>query len=610
MASTREGSFNVMARRRREAIVAALVVATCCKFLWQPPPRPAPAPRSASKRPTDVDVVAPGPHDFEAVALPATPFAAHDQTWALYDAFASSRDGCATATLVAQFEGDETWRFAVLKDVGLDGWAARRGAARSLNIRRGTRDAAARAFERRGGAPRAVECAFGEQGRPPGPWVPAAALDGAWAKHKSTLVVECAVPPEHRAAACRRGGAVEVRAREAGNDTKRPHPAVPLLLQRPLFADGDAPRLGACAWTRGDAFLERRPSRAVGDRGREPSAARKLAEWLAFHRAAGVGAFRVYDNSAGVHGAGLAGGLDAAAATSPLRPATAPLAARRALEVHPWPEDQALDRAVAAATEGHLTAQSFFGRPSQYAAMNSCHRRMRAAGAAWVLHADVDEYAVPARGDEDLADVVARRGRADGGIVDAYTMPSLFYARCPGEEGAAATLLGAATCAGKATMHRGKLLASADRVHYVWAHYVYLSASPKKKDAVAVLDPGDDARLVHVRAGYDLGDPFAARYGAASAEDRHRYAATVTPRLSGATGVSCDDAPTAPPVAVPKARSMRDRIRNEALLPLTRCDDKAPSWLWCWCRDARAGAVWGPRVAAMLGDVWGAAGVS
>ena len=301
-----------MARRRHEAIVAALVVAACCKFLWQPPPRPAPAPRSASKRPTAVEAVAPGPPDFEAVALPATPFAAHDQTWALYDAFASSRDGCATATLVAQFEGDETWRLAVLKDAGIDGWAAKRAALRAkhkacevciagaLNIRRGTRDAAARAFERRGGAPRAVECAFGERGRPPGPWVPAAALDGAWARHKSTLVVECAVPPEHRAAACRRGGAV----------------------------------------------------------------------------------------------------------------------------------------------------------------------------------------------------------------------------------------------------------------------------------------------------------------------DRDRYAATVTPRLSGATGVSCDDAPTAPPVAVPKARNMRDRIRNEALLPLTRCDDEAPSWLWCWCRDARASAVWGPRVAAMLGDVWGAAGVT
>ena len=72
------------------------------------------------------------------------------------------------------------------------------------------------------------------------------------------------------------------------------------------------------------------------------------------------------------------------------------------LEVIPWPDERFLDARVQAATEGNLTAQTFFGRPSQFAAINSCHRRMLAQSVEWVLHADADEYALPSVPSESL----------------------------------------------------------------------------------------------------------------------------------------------------------------------------------------------------------------
>ena len=139
-----------------------------------------------------------------------------------------------------------------------------------LNVRRATKDAAAASFERLGGVPEALECAFARAGATPTAWVDALPVDRAWGDHKSTLVFECPVPGPLREAACDAGGRVVVAARRTGS-VARAHPPVPLLLQRPVFpaagppslGDDGAVALGACVWTRGDAYIERDVGKAL-----------------------------------------------------------------------------------------------------------------------------------------------------------------------------------------------------------------------------------------------------------------------------------------------------------------------------------------------------------
>ena len=267
---------------------------------------------------------------------------------------------------------------------------------------------------------------------------------------------------------------------------------------------------------------------------------------------------------------------------------------------------------------------------------------MRAAGARWVLHVDVDEFAAPAEGSWPA--LLARLGAS----APAYAMPSVFYAPCPGD--AAGEGLEAATCAGRASarrpsgvkipafamafettfpvavspprryprgqhaaktietglglfelgpqVQRRKVVASAAAVDYVWAHYVFLTNPPGLE--TARLDPLRDARLVHLRRGYAFDDPFVARavmgerHGGASAADAVRFAQEVLPRL-GAGGVACADAPAPPPT--PTWANQRERRRAEREAPLTVCDFETAAWRWCWCRDAGVGEVWGPRLA-------------
>ena len=74
------------------------------------------------------------------------------------------------------------------------------------------------------------------------------------------------------------------------------------------------------------------------------------------------------------------------------------------ITVVPWPslEDDRdecdpgrVEASIIKESNATSTTQSLFGRPAQYAAQNTCHRRLVAAGADWVTHMDVDEFLVP-----------------------------------------------------------------------------------------------------------------------------------------------------------------------------------------------------------------------
>ena len=73
----------------------------------------------------------------------------------------------------------------------------------------------------------------------------------------------------------------------------------------------------------------------------------------------------------------------------------------------------------------------------------------------------------------------------------AYAMPSIFYANCDGRNEGLKSL----TCAGRAVMHRRKIIAHARKARLIHPHGVAIGG-----DAVE-LDPSKDARLVHARRG-------------------------------------------------------------------------------------------------------------
>lgn len=517
----------------------------------------------------------------------ATPLIAdelHDQPFAIYDAFVAARDGCATATVIAQLDGGPARRLSVLRDAGLNRWNDKRRALRQstngceacvagrMRVRPAVREAAAKRLELLGGPPRSLECGFADR------WVAAEPIDREFARRASTLIVECPVPRDLVKEAC--AGHLQIALRAPGR--ARPHPAVPLHVQ-----PSAAPRaLGACLWATGDAFAER--SKRVG--AAASNAVDEVSTWLAAHAVVGIESFLIYDNSRGVHARALTGEIN-----SPLAAVYAPF--RDKLEVVPWPDERFLDDLVKTATEGNLTAQTFFGRSSQFAALNSCHRRMRALGVEWVLHADADEYALPALASESLYDVVKRQP-----VAAAYAMPSIFYAPCgpAGAEG-----LASLTCAGRAVMHRRKLIAHTSRALLLHPHGVALGGS------LHTLDPGRDARLVHARRGYHFRDAFAARAvlgerdGGASLRDAARFEALVRPRLAGAGAVACAAAPAGHKVKAPPAGETAVAARARRRDAMEVCDREDPRWRWCWCRDPDIATVWAPRVAGARRRLYG-----
>ena len=511
-------------------------------------------------------------------ATPIIPDERHDQPFAIYDSFVSAKDRCSVATIIAQLDGGPSRRLAILRAAGLEEWNNKRQELRQslggceacvagrMRVRPAEKEAAALYMEKLGGNPTSLECGFGDER-----WVAAAEhlerSTSSGLERKATLIVECPVPRDLMAEAC--AGRLTIALRTPGR--LRPHPAVPLHVQRqapPTF-------LGACLWATGDAFAER--SKRVGTATAKSD--EEVATWLALHEVAGVERFLVFDNSRGVHERALKGHFQ-----SPLDSVYAPFISRGMLEVVPWPDERFLDQKVQAATEGNLTSQTFFGRPSQFAAINSCHRRMLAQSVEWVLHTDADEYALPALPSESLQDMIRRQRPAT-----AYAMPSIFYASCEGENDGLKSL----TCAGRAVMHRRKIIAHARKARLLHPHGVAIGG-----EAVE-LDPAKDARLVHARRGYSFDDAYVARAvmgtreGGASRRDTDRFDQLVRPRLAS---VQCVDAPAGRVTqkALPGERRVEMWTRRRDAMEV--CDSADKSWRWCWCVDSDVSTAWAPRV--------------
>ncbi|KAJ8601236.1 hypothetical protein CTAYLR_003240, partial [Chrysophaeum taylorii] len=610
------------------AVVIVVVVLVPLGTRVPPPPQKAPPRRvlpSVQVATAPSVVLRATSHVIPVVATRLHAAAAHGLPFVVYQAFCAERDGCGVVTIVAQVEGACDQRRAVFERAQIDAWHQWRREFEALTpecpvciasktaskIKRSFAKAQREVLEERGGASidRSYFCGFLMSG--------ALIVTRSSVVTKkvfslgSSIVFECPAP-----LGVRRGlaeGSVAVTIGPTRASLEKGHPPMDVVVQRNVSAT-----VAACAWVKGGTYDDR-----AGNGQALPAA--RVAEWLAYHFALGVDHFAIFDNSAGVYRAALDReedwGFD-----SPLHPALAPLvAAGRATHV-PWPtlvDDERvpgcatrdLERRVHAATNGTKTTQSFFGRPSQYAAQNACHRRLVAAGASAVLHVDVDEFVVPrgkaaaplrrkptepAPPTAPLVALAAPILHPRGPPPSALAMPCVFYAPCSGAPVGASRslLLDDATCAGKATMFRQKLIAGPKALS-LWVHYVRV-ATPGA-GPVELLSYRD-VILAHLRAGYALADAQAARAvdaRAPSPAEARDYDRFVAPRFRP-EGPSCADA----------AAAMLGRLRHAAAPENTmrffgceRTDTKDP-WGWCWCRDSwprRFAHVLRPQLLALYG---------
>ncbi|KAJ8599605.1 hypothetical protein CTAYLR_004671 [Chrysophaeum taylorii] len=372
--------------------------------------------------------------------------------WRLYDAFVLPQEGCRLATFVAQYEGGCEEMEGVLSDAARDAgapnataWFGEAVAGRdecavcvlgSWEKRNAPVFEAARKrrLEARGGPTRKLECVFDD-----GTVVASRPTRETFHRRASTLVFECVVPPHLRDAACSDTLGVRIV------DGRRAHPRVPLC----GFFGIRASTMAACAWTSANEYLDRDGVR------RQPTSVRGLREWLAAHLAFGVEAFVVFD--------------DDARWTDPRRsklwPAVEPLAAVGRAALVPWPWRACGARgdgpwvSVRGGQRSALSIQSFWGRPSQYAAQNACHRRLKSV--KWIAHLDVDEFAVPAS--SLPAAVAPYEARSD---VSSLALPHVFYGRCDTGKGDSLLLFsGSRECAGKAQPSRTKQIAKGTAVN-------------------------------------------------------------------------------------------------------------------------------------------------
>ena len=551
--------------------------------------------------------------------MPLHPSSAHGLPFALYHAFAAERDGCEAATFVGQLEGACDARERTLERAGLDDWRqwradlvkekkgcqvcvssqwrtkVRKAVAAALNA-----EFASRATDRN---KLALYCAFSTDGGAE-VVVPADAADaGVYLKARSTFTFTCPVPEALRGAACARGGGVVARvatSKAAFAEATAAHPAIPVVLQRrvPALEQESRPTIAACAWVRGGAYLDR-------DNVAQGLPAARVAEWLAHLLALGVDHVAIMDNSDGVYAAALRDGGDGWRAASPLHIALAPLPGGATHVAWPAVDDDrsascdpaAFERRVVAETNGTLTTQGMFGRPSQYAAQNACHRRAVAAGASWVTHVDVDEFLVPPPGapDQPLRALVASHSAARP-VPRALSLPCVFYARCPRDSGRGAvgrgggTLLDAGACAGKAQMHRQKLVAHAS-AEYLWVHYVRKAS--RSAGRIKTLDPQTSLVLAHLRGGYALDTALNARAIDSrdpSAAEERKFAAVYHPRMtrSDDEALPCADAAAAAARRL-AAMTKEDKAKRKKLGgDVSSCDaedeNRAP-FGWCWCLD-------------------------
>lgn len=441
------------------------------------------APQQQAPQQHDVKVRRP---PARAVATPLHAASSHALPFAIYHVFCAARDGCATVEIVGQLEGACDARRAVLDRALIDEWPAwRRDLVRRQpdcqgcvasklmsKVKVSVADAISAHLESRGFLNQ-VWCGFREAGVLLNV-TPSTEIHRKARKFKSTVVASCDVPRELRVGVA--AGDILVAVGPSPRSWNESHPPLRVVVQQNVTA-----RIGACAWTKGGSYKDR-----VGND--QPLASARVVEWLALHMALGVEHFGVFDNSDGVYAAAV-GGRRGWQRQSPLWDALEPLVDAGVATHVPWPTliaDEVSDDCATSELEARVanatatfgipkTTQSFFGRPSQYAAQNACHRRLVAAGVRRVLHVDVDEFVVPrdaqgaqardprtpASPDAPLQKL-ARQYFETSRAPAALAMPCVFYAPCDGSKAIGTSggiLLDDATCAGKANMYRQKLLA-------------------------------------------------------------------------------------------------------------------------------------------------------
>ena len=552
------------------------------------------------------------------VATPLKGATSHGLPFVIYHAFCAERDGCATATVVAQMEGACDARREILERAGIDDWNEWRAnfsketptcanciaSKTATKIKRAFKAAMKSSIASRlGSTSLATYCAFlsDNERSPP---TPATILQNQpWLNAQSTLVFTCTVPPAFRK---KRNLRISVGLNASSAATgEGAYPGFELIVQPNVTGT-----IGACAWVKGGVYSDR------AGHGQALPAAR-VAEWLAHHYHLGVDHFFIMDNSRDVYAKALK--EEDWMTSSPLWPALEPFARRGKGTLAPWPsliDDETtpgcatadLEKRVQNATEASKTTQSFFGRPSQYAAQNACHRRLVAAGLSRVLHVDVDEFVIPRKrpssprpldNDDDSKDRPLRA--LSQTLVDtrrpAVAMNCVFYAPCDGSEPGTSggLLLDDAKCAGKIAMYRKKLIASPSAL-YLWVHYVR-AATPGTPKVIDL--SSDDAVIVHLRSGYSLTDADTARaITARLAEPAEAtfFRDTIIPRF---LDLPCDD-------AAKNASRRRDANLPD---PLTNmgCDDPQSnlrSWGWCWCRDDVPARRWAPILRTQLAIIW------
>ena len=161
------------------------------------------------------------------------------------------------------------------------------------------------------------------------------------------------------------------------------------------------------------------------------------------------------------------------------------------------------------------------------------------------------------------------------------------------------------TCAGRAVMHRRKIIAHARKARLLHPHGVAVGGD------AAELDPSKDARLVHARRGYSFDDAYVARAvmgtreGGVSRRDSARFDELVRPRLAGESAVPCVAAPAGRVTskALPGERRVEMWTRRRDAMEV--CDSADKSWRWCWCVDSDVSTAWAPRVEAARRRLYG-----
>ena len=607
-------------KNKRVAVLAALALLVALRsFLHELPhhhsaPRAHLAPPPALPKPTQ-----------RREATPILASSKHKLPLAIYSISCAEAQDCATTTIVGQLEGACDARERTLERAALREWATWRRDLEKKHRRSGCKVCIASEWKTK--VRRAVAQALNEEyasRSPSGGYLAKdrASLDlfcayssggeetvvksstrdlATFLRRRSTIVFECPVPPSLRRAAL--DDELDVRIAPHKN-LDGAHPHLPLLVQRAVKWPDNGPKIGACAWVKGGAYKDR-DGNILG----LPAA--RVAEWLAHLRVLGVGHVLVTDNSDEVFAKALRG--ESAHETSPLKVAYDGF---DSITVVPWPSlDDDHDQCDPGQVEARIlresnatsTTQSLFGRPAQYAAQNTCHRRLVAAGAQWVTHNDVDEFLVPPpslNAEQYLMSLVTPFSSRKM-PPRALALPCVFFAPCRMDGHGSAVgrsanmLLSEGTCAGKAQLHRQKLIAHASVTH-LWVHYAF--AAKQGVGDVVYLLPEKQLMLAHLRLGYSFDSALASRavdnFGEITATEEQRFVELYNDRLS-AGGETCVAALrhtekfwNALTPAQRKARAAESilertkRNRRETGLGISDCDLLGEDMFgWCWCVD-------------------------